>query len=292
MPLPPNRFRFSAKNIFLTYSHCSLSKEEALSQLLAISLASNKKFIRVARELHDDGQPHLHILLQLEGKVQITNQRLFDLCHVSSSLQFHPNIQIARSSSDIKAYIEKDGDYTDCGKFQIDGRSSRGGPVNLAEVYADTLKAGSVVESLQIIREKDPENFFLQYHNLRANAERLFAPPIFDFKSKWGSYSFVVSTRISQWLLDNFVVNDAARLNVNNIYTLRTNIDRPVSLILEGPSQVGKTSWARSVGLHNYICGHIDFNANVFRNDVIYNVIDDVLPQYLRLKHWKELIGA
>lgn len=43
-----------------------------MSQLLAISLPSNKKFIRVVRELHDDGQPHLHVLFQLEGKTQIT----------------------------------------------------------------------------------------------------------------------------------------------------------------------------------------------------------------------------
>lgn len=61
---------------------------------------------------------------------------------------------------------------------------------------------------------------------------------------------------------------------------------------MKGLSWVGKTSWARSLGLHNYICGHMDFNANVFRNDVMYNVIDDIPPQYLRLKHWKELIGA
>lgn len=42
----------------------------------------------------------------------------------------------------------------------------------------------------------------------------------------------------------------------------------------------------------NYICGHMDFNTNTFRNDVIYNVIDDVVPHYLKLKHWKELIDA
>lgn len=29
-----------------------------------------------------------------------------------------------------------------------------------------------------------------------------------------------------------------------------------------------------------------------FHNDVIYNVIDDTASHYLKLKHWKELIGA
>lgn len=64
------------------------------------------------------------------------------------------------------------------------------------------------------------------------------------------------------------------------------------SLVLEGQSHTGKTAWARSLGTHNYICGHLDFNLVTFRNDVLYNMIDDVAPHYLRLKHWKELIGA
>lgn len=79
MPLLPKRFRFSDKFFFMTYPRSSLSKEEALSQFLAIPLPSNKRFIRVVRELHDDGQSDLHLLIQLEGKFQITNQRLFNL---------------------------------------------------------------------------------------------------------------------------------------------------------------------------------------------------------------------
>ncbi|XP_039126947.1 uncharacterized protein LOC120263106 [Dioscorea cayenensis subsp. rotundata] len=194
--------------------------------LLAVPLPSNKKFIKVARELHDDGQQHLRVLIQLEGKAQITNQRLFNLQHLPFSRSFHPNIQTARSFSDVKAYVEKNGDYTDWGEFQIDGRSSRNGPLNLAEVYAEALNAG-----------------------------------------------------IEWWLEANFIVNGTTLPEVNNNkYVLRTDIDRPVSLILEGPSRTGKKIWARSLGLHNYICGHMDFNANTFRNDVMYNVIDDVAP--------------
>lgn len=67
---------------------------------------------------------------------------------------------------------------------------------------------------------------------------------------------------------------------------------RPTSLILEGPSRTGKMTWARSLGSHNYICGHLDFNLATFHNDVLYNIIDDVAPSYLRLKHWRELIDA
>lgn len=90
----------------------------------------------------------------------------------------------------------------------------------------------------------------------------------------------------------NFVENCAARLFDGNRFITKDNIDWPMSLILKGPSRARKTAWARSLGQHNYICGHMDFDTNAFRNDVMYNIVDDIAAQYLKLKHWKELIGA
>lgn len=68
MPHPPKKFRINAINIFLTYPRCSLAKELALERLIAVNLPSNKKFIRVARELHEDGIPYLHALIELEER--------------------------------------------------------------------------------------------------------------------------------------------------------------------------------------------------------------------------------
>nr|CBY83991.1 AC4 protein [Cotton leaf curl Burewala virus] len=46
--LPPKRFKVQAKNYFITYPQCSLTKEEALSQIQAINTPSNKKYINSA----------------------------------------------------------------------------------------------------------------------------------------------------------------------------------------------------------------------------------------------------
>ncbi|KAJ1383094.1 Geminivirus AL2 coat protein, MSV type [Sesbania bispinosa] len=62
--------------------------------------------------------------------------------------------------------------------------------------------------------------------------------------------------------------------------------------MVEGHSRTGKTQWARSLGRHNYLCGHLDFNSRCYSNGVVYNVIDDISPNYLKMKHWKELLGA
>lgn len=96
----------------------------------------------------------------------------------------------------------------------------------------------------------------------------------------------------SQWLADNFIINGVVRPEGNNIYILRSGIDWPISLILEGSSRTSITAWAQSLGLYNYICGYMDFNSNTFRNDIMYNVIDVIAPHYLKLKHRKELSGA
>lgn len=192
MPLPSKRLRFSAKNFFLTYPQCSITKEDAMAQLIALPLPSNKKFIRVAIELHGDGRPHLHVLIQLGDKLHITNKRLFDLHQHQSSHGFHPNMQSAKSSLDVKVYVEKGGDYV-----------------------------GSIDELLQIMRYKDPRSFYLQYHNLKANIKHIFDRPLAAFQSKWPYSSFHATSGIQQWIASNFHMNTTAPLEEYNIFIIK-----------------------------------------------------------------------
>nr|UUF95077.1 rep protein [Chilli leaf curl virus] len=272
------RFNINAKNYFLTYPNCSLSKEEALSQLHNLATPVYKLFIRACRELHQNGKPHLHVLLQFEGKYQCTNNRFFDLISPSRSAHFHPNIQRAKSSSDVKSYVEKDGDFIDFGVFQIDGRSARGGCQSANDAYAEAINSGSKSSALLILREKAPTDFVLQFHNLNANLNRILTPPLEVYVSPFGSSSFdQVPGELEVWAAENVLMPAARPL-------------RPLSIVIEGDSRTGKTMWARSLGPHNYLCGHLDLSPKVYSNDAWYNVIDDVDPHYL--KHFKEFMGA
>ncbi|AFM77725.1 replication associated protein Rep [French bean leaf curl virus] len=276
--MPPKRFQINAKNYFITYPKCSLSKEEALSQLKNLETPTNKKFIKICRELHENGEPHLHVLIQFEGKYKCQNQRFFDLVSPTRSAHFHPNIQGAKSSSDVKSYIDKDGDTLEWGDFQIDGRSARGGQQTANDAYAAALNAGSKSEALKILRELAPKDYVLQFHNLNANLDRIFEPPMEVYISPFSSSSFDrVPEELEEWACEN-VVDAAARPL------------RPVSIVVEGDSRTGKTMWARSLGPHNYLCGHLDLSPKVYNNEAWYNVIDDVDPHYL--KHFKEFMGA
>nr|AXA98694.1 replication protein [Pedilanthus leaf curl virus] len=275
---PPKRFQIYAKNFFITYPKCSLTKEEALSQIQNLQTPVNKKYIKICRELHENGEPHLHVLIQFEGKYKCQNNRFFDLVSPTRSAHFHPNIQGAKSSSDVKSYLEKDGDTLDWGEFQIDGRSARGGQQSANDAYAAALNAGSKSEALRVIKELAPKDYVLQFHNLNANLDRIFTPPMEVYVSPFSSSSFdQVPEELEEWAAEN-VVDAAARPL------------RPKSIVLEGDSRTGKTMWARSLGPHNYLCGHLDLSPKVYSNEAWYNVIDDVDPHYL--KHFKEFMGA
>nr|ANC27964.1 rep protein [Papaya leaf curl China virus] len=274
----PKKFLINAKNYFLTYPQCSLTKEEALSQISALSTPTNKLFIRICRELHEDGSPHLHVLIQFEGKFKCQNNRFFDLTSPSRSAHFHPNIQGAKSSTDVKAYMEKDGDVLDHGVFQIDGRSARGGCQSANDAYAEAINSGSKPAALNILKEKAPKDFVLQFHNLNSNLDRIFSPPQEVFVCPFLSSSFdQVPEELEDWVSEN-VSGAAARPW------------RPKSIVIEGDSRTGKTMWARSLGPRNYLCGHLDLSPRVYSNEAWYNVIDDVDPHYL--KHFKEFMGA
>lgn len=233
---PSRQFRLNTKNIFLTYPLCSLSKDETLFQILNIRTTPKLKYVKICRELHQNGEPHIHALLQFEARIQVTNKRLFDLVSPTRSIHFHPNILGARSSSDVKKYLDKDGDILEWGEFQIDARSARGGQQSANEAYAAALNSGSKSTALDVIRELAPKDFVLQYHNLNSNLERIFMPPIETYASPFSTSSFDnVPAEIEEWAAEN-VMHPTARPW------------RPISIVIEGQSRTGKTMWARSLG--------------------------------------------
>nr|WBQ68030.1 replication-associated protein [Squash leaf curl China virus] len=275
---PPRSFRIHAKNYFLTYPKCSLTKEEALSQLQTLETPTSKKFIKICREFHEDGSPHIHVLIQFEGKFQCQNNRFFDLVSPSRSAHFHPNIQGAKSASDVKQYIDKEGDVLEWGDFQIDGRSARGGQQTANDAYARAINTGNKQDALNVLKELAPKDYVLQFHNLNSNLDRIFAPPLEVYVSPFSVSSFDrVPQELVDWVSGNVVCAAARPI-------------RPIGIVVEGDSRTGKTAWARSLGPHNYLCGHLDLSPRVYSNDAWYNVIDDVDPHYL--KHFKEFMGA
>lgn len=100
-------FRLNCKGFFLTYAQCPLDKEEVLEHLK--TKRKGLKEAVVCRELHEDGQPHLHAYLYYETPFDCRNARFFDI------EGYHPSIESAKSLKAVKAYIKKDGDIVEFG---------------------------------------------------------------------------------------------------------------------------------------------------------------------------------
>lgn len=92
-------FRIAAKSFFITYPQCTATKEEIRDFLLT---KGRPTYYLIGRELHEDGNPHIHALVTYEKKLNVKRQTFFDYNG------FHPNIQAAKNIPALKNYIQKD----------------------------------------------------------------------------------------------------------------------------------------------------------------------------------------
>ncbi|ACO07285.1 AC1 [Cotton leaf curl Alabad virus] len=270
-------FCVNAKNIFLTYPKCPIPKEQMLDILRSINCPSDKLFIRVAQEKHQDGSLHIHALIQFKGKAKFRNPRHFDVTHPNTP----PNsIQTSRELRP----VPMSNPTSRRTMLTSTGVSFRSMEDLLQEVNRQLLLllqkpyyAGSKEAAMAIIREKLPEKFIFQYHNLNSNLDRIFTPPLEVYVSPFLSSSFnQVPEELEEWVSEN--VMDAAARPL-----------RPQSIVIEGDSRTGKTMWARSLGPHNYLCGHLDC---VPRSTVTTLVYRHCCHRPAFLKHFKEFMGA
>lgn len=101
------KFRINARSVFLTYPQCPLSKEELLTFLCTLKYEA--QYVIVCMEKHKDGTPHLHALINFQKKIDLQNQRFFDING------YHPNIQTTKNINASITYIKKCGDYIEEG---------------------------------------------------------------------------------------------------------------------------------------------------------------------------------
>jgi len=102
------KFRVNAHKFFLTYPQCNLEPADVLAFL------KQKGFITrytIGRERHEDGNPHIHAVVEYATKLNVVSEKAFD--HNG----FHPNIQPCRSYENSSAYAAKDGDFITGTKF-------------------------------------------------------------------------------------------------------------------------------------------------------------------------------
>lgn len=67
---------------------------------------------------------------------------------------------------------------------------------------------------------------------------------------------------------------------------------RPKSLVMYGPTRLGKTRWARSLGNHIYFCGLYSYKEACKASEVDYAVFDDLQGGIKFFHGFKNWLGA
>jgi len=98
-------FRVAAKNFSLTFPQCSVSIEEMKKHMNTFL----PKYLVIARELHEDGNPHIHVAIGFHSKKNIKDAKHFDYSG------FHCNLQATKDLKNWIPYIKKHGDFIEEG---------------------------------------------------------------------------------------------------------------------------------------------------------------------------------
>lgn len=154
-------FRFNAISVFLTYPQCPLSKDEILK---AVDNINKVATYVVARELHEDGNPHLHLFMKFERKLNFTDPNHFDV--KQQGVTYHPNIQKPRNWKDVIKYVKKGGDYIAHQEIE---------ELMLNKSWKQIMaEAKNTKEFMNLVLETYPKDYCLAYDRLKSMAEQHF----------------------------------------------------------------------------------------------------------------------
>ncbi len=70
-------FRICNKNLYLTYPQCDVTATVAMENLMKL-WPSTIKYAIIVTELHEDGTPHLHLLIQMKTRADIKSASFLD----------------------------------------------------------------------------------------------------------------------------------------------------------------------------------------------------------------------
>jgi hypothetical protein len=243
-----SRFDLTGDTFFLTYSQATTIDEDDIINHLK-TLGTLQGFI-ISEEKHQDGNSHYHCLVRFTTKLRIRTSKFFD---VSGN---HPNITKPHSIYNTWHYITKESEGWAEGCFSEPPLEPGTAPTK-ENPWAAILQTSTTTEELlSKVASHDPKTYILYRDRIETNGREHFkesATPI--YVPRYGQ--FTIPQQLQQYLDGEFI-----------------RPDRPKTLVLVGPTRLGKTEWARSLGIHMYF-NHM-FNLDEWNPSAQYMVLDDM----------------
>ncbi|AXB22620.1 replication associated protein [Alces alces faeces associated genomovirus MP43] len=194
---------------------------------------------------------HFHVFADFGRKFRSRRADIFDVDG------YHPNISPSRGTPEAGYdYAIKDGDVVAGGL----ARPSGVGPSGRAAKWHSIIDAETRDEFYSLCEELDPERLVCSFGQIQKYAD---------------------------W---RYRVEPEPYASPNGVFNLAEygDLSESKSLILWGPSRMGKTVWARSLGNHLYF-GGIFSARDINRDGVEYAIFDDIaggIKFFPRFKDW------
>jgi len=265
------RFHIRAKAFFLTYPQVLDTEIDDFFVYFRddfVHGASNTKpqDVLVAKETHEDGNPHFHIFLRFNARLDILNERAFDFGN------HHPNIQSARSPKAVIAYCTKERNFR--ATFPVEIKLS---PLELLEECENTQEF-----LRKALAMKQGWNNARSFNSLKSTADNHYgeqnaAAKVFDPVYQLDTF-FNIPDAVTEFLHDIRERQPGGR-------------DRVKSLWLWGESRLGKTALAESLGKHSRIANVWNFESLDKTGTAEYLILDDLSWESIRYQ-FKSLLGC
>ena len=189
-------------------------------------------------------------------------------------MDHHPNIQAARNHKQVLVYVTKEDQYPLVSGFEL-ARDE-----DIWKVVREEMgNHNNSTQALQIIMDRTGTKGLRLYNNIAAYVDRMMKPsavhePILDWP-----LSFPVTDVFLDNIVDKFMQDMWAGAGPRGTRK---------SLWMYGPSRLGKTMLARSLGRHWYMNG--SWNVDCYDDDALYGVLDDIPWESLQ-RYYKGIMG-
>uniref|UniRef100_A0AAU6S5B1 Replication-associated protein n=1 Tax=Myotis capaccinii feces associated gemycircularvirus TaxID=3139979 RepID=A0AAU6S5B1_9VIRU len=254
-------FVCNARYFLVTYAQCGELDPWAVNDHFAQLGAE----CIIGREDHSDGGNHLHAFVDFGRKFRSRRSNVFDVDGR------HPNIEPSkRSPQGGYDYAIKDGNVVAGGL----ARPSVDGVVSAGDKWSEIVGAEDEQSFWAAVERLDPKALCTQYGNLRKFADWRYKPEPEVYEHPEGlDFELGMVPQLVEW---------GEQL-----------LGRRRSLCIYGPTRVGKTTWARSLGMHVYFIGVL--SGEVALRDMPtaqYAIFDDIRGGIKFFPSWKEWFGC
>lgn len=196
MPRPTRTgaFRLKGKKFLLTYPQCDFAKEEVLEHLKE---RFSPVYLRVCHELHENGDPHLHVFIAFASTKDYSSPRAFDLQLHDGK---HGNYQVARTVAAAIQYVSKNDDWVEWGTIPRERSRAK----DSDEAFSNALAAPTRQEAEDILLAQAPRDAVIFSRSIQAFLDRRFQS-FQDYVSPFSEFPHIPGACL-EWVSGNLVV--------------------------------------------------------------------------------------